>query len=1008
MGPKSWYQRLLKGIEPLTFGIGAVGSVIAGLGIAFALGAESGLVGFAATMVGFVILYLTGIVIQETVRARMREAAFLFRGSAVDADPYDHFFVTPPFGYADGTGLPPFVKRRAMCKLLRGLEARRFVIVRAPRGSGLSRLLYETAKMFKGRVVLVAKGVVVPTEDPLTALMLDPGGFVADEDQVLFIRDLAKRIATGSIGTEMLREWLARHPRVSIVATLAPADRRIIAEAGEEAETELADIEGLAEVVRLQPRLQGRDLAAAEALFPELKRAQLEWLPRHFIATHPLRRRYAQEGEGRELARAIVRAAVDRRRAGITKPASASFLETVGRRYLEGAADESFDSALAWALLPTEQGVALLYEVEKDGVLGYAPDPAVVSLLDPREVGVEPHPIPDFVWDEVIAELTAELKRKPAGRSTVKQLIAVARAARGLGRGDVVQRALGFAAQHGDESQRQTIVQMLASDSPRGSTLESLVTSRVNDGIIHRLRRVGGLVSPAAQRRGSGAADGTRSCLAWIYRRRVIRTIVRLSLLSASDVVAAGVGLAVGLIVRVGLAFGEGDFGTVIAELNDSIALWSAITVFSFALVKLYRQASLRARLGRIVLAMSVLAGIGLVGTLAEGYGLLTGLFAATAGWLTSSWIDYRLRVIYDRVSQSWVMDHALGTRTVLIGSARQAALLKPSLEAQSRPTKVVGYLTLDGSRAGGDCLGSVADLGQIAIEKRIGRVVIADAAMPVGTRLGLADRWHRLGLEVEAVPSLEDVRAGAADFVPGQPLALIKLEPLWQADPGFFTKRALDISLAAFALLLLSPAILLVSVLTLLGSGRIITRSWRHGKGTAVFGMYRFCTTKRAVASPRDPSDVGGGRGEEMTALGAWLSRRGLDEVPQLVNVLLGEMSLVGPRPLRLIDYSKLHDEQLLRYVVAPGVTSAWQVSTRQALTPAELISLDIAYLRKWSILIDLEILVKTARLLIRGRLELPALIDEDDLGPALSSGREHGGAFEAAIGQRRARRRP
>jgi lipopolysaccharide/colanic/teichoic acid biosynthesis glycosyltransferase len=449
------------------------------------------------------------------------------------------------------------------------------------------------------------------------------------------------------------------------------------------------------------------------------------------------------------------------------------------------------------------------------------------------------------------------------------------------------------------------------------------------------------------------------------------------------------------------------DLGELCRAFSGSLGLWSALAVGAFALVKLYRQDSQRARLGRIVLAMSVLAGVGLAASLADGYEPLVVLSAAVAGWVAASWLDYRLRIRYDEVSQAWVVDRVLEARTLLIGSAKQVAIASPALRALSRPTKIVGFLTLGEPSSAPNCLGTTADLGRVAVEECVGRVVIVDTTISPQHRQELADRCHLLGLCVEAVPSIGDVRSGGVELIAGQPLVLLPLPPLWQGDPGFFAKRALDVSLVAIALVLLSPILVAISLATWAMSGRVITRSWRHGLGDTVFGMYRFCTTKRDVGGAGDPSDPDNDHSREPTALGAWLRHRGLDELPQLFNVLLGQMSLVGPRPLPVLDHSRLEGEQLLRYVVVPGVTSPWQVCSRQVLTHAELASLDIAYLCNWSILLDLEILVKTARLMVRGRSELPRLVDGSDLGTETSAGRESSEGVEHEVGKRRSKKR-
>jgi lipopolysaccharide/colanic/teichoic acid biosynthesis glycosyltransferase len=99
----------------------------------------------------------------------------------------------------------------------------------------------------------------------------------------------------------------------------------------------------------------------------------------------------------------------------------------------------------------------------------------------------------------------------------------------------------------------------------------------------------------------------------------------------------------------------------------------------------------------------------------------------------------------------------------------------------------------------------------------------------------------------------------------------------------------------------------------------------------------------------------------DRITRLGKWLRRFRLDELPQLVNVLRGEMSLVGPRPLPERDFQRLEDWHKKRYLVLPGITGLWQVSGRSELDFNDLVRLDFLYLERWSVFLDLSILVKT-----------------------------------------------
>ena len=131
-----------------------------------------------------------------------------------------------------------------------------------------------------------------------------------------------------------------------------------------------------------------------------------------------------------------------------------------------------------------------------------------------------------------------------------------------------------------------------------------------------------------------------------------------------------------------------------------------------------------------------------------------------------------------------------------------------------------------------------------------------------------------------------------------------------------------------------------------------------RHGAGTG------FCRqTRPAARSSRSRDDP------RITRVGRVLRRLSLDEIPQLLNVLRGDMSLVGPRPLPVSDYAKLAPSQRRRSLVLPGVTGLWQISGRADLGVEELIALDFYYVERWSIWLDAVILLKTIPAVIRGR---------------------------------------
>ncbi|NJK55338.1 MAG: sugar transferase [Pleurocapsa sp. SU_5_0] len=105
------------------------------------------------------------------------------------------------------------------------------------------------------------------------------------------------------------------------------------------------------------------------------------------------------------------------------------------------------------------------------------------------------------------------------------------------------------------------------------------------------------------------------------------------------------------------------------------------------------------------------------------------------------------------------------------------------------------------------------------------------------------------------------------------------------------------------------------------------------------------------------------------ITKIGKFLRRHSLDELPQLINVLRGEMSLVGPRPLPLRDVARLSSSQLLRHEVLPGITGLWQVSGRSSTDSEEVFNLDFVYIQNWSLILDLQILLRTVQTVLNSK---------------------------------------
>jgi lipopolysaccharide/colanic/teichoic acid biosynthesis glycosyltransferase len=179
--------------------------------------------------------------------------------------------------------------------------------------------------------------------------------------------------------------------------------------------------------------------------------------------------------------------------------------------------------------------------------------------------------------------------------------------------------------------------------------------------------------------------------------------------------------------------------------------------------------------------------------------------------------------------------------------------------------------------------------------------------------------------------------------------------------------KRLGDVLITLVLLVLLSPVMILAALLTRLsGKGTIFFAQERGGKDGAAFTLLKF-RTMRAGRQP-DPKELVPLDHPEITRLGRWLRRTKIDELPQLFNVLKGEMSLVGPRPTLPDQVEAYDDFRRQRLLLRPGITGLAQVNGSVTLSWDQRILYDIAYVRRCSLLTDLGILLKTARVICHG----------------------------------------
>ncbi len=316
--------------------------------------------------------------------------------------------------------------------------------------------------------------------------------------------------------------------------------------------------------------------------------------------------------------------------------------------------------------------------------------------------------------------------------------------------------------------------------------------------------------------------------------------------------------------------------------------------------------------------------------------------------------------------------------RTVLIiGAGLVGRRVGSYLEQHpSNGRKVCGFLD-DVRPLGNGVIGRVGELAQLARKGFVDEIILA------GTYDRELTTWvfheaRRLRLDVEVVPESfgYDPERDDVENIDGLPVICIHAERLPAA--GLVLKRVGDILGAGLALLLLSPLLGVIAALIKLDSrGSVLYCAQRAGRKGQLFRCHKFRTmvsnADALKTSLRENNERSGPffkiTGDpRVTRVGRVLRRYSLDELPQLLNVLKGDMSLVGPRPHPLDDVAGYELEHLARLDVTPGITGLWQVTARRDPSFQRGMELDREYIRKWSLGLDARILLKTVSAVLQG----------------------------------------
>ena len=323
------------------------------------------------------------------------------------------------------------------------------------------------------------------------------------------------------------------------------------------------------------------------------------------------------------------------------------------------------------------------------------------------------------------------------------------------------------------------------------------------------------------------------------------------------------------------------------------------------------------------------------------------------------------------------VRAHARGRgvrRVLIIGAGALGQEAAAALESDDG-RKLVGFLD-DNEPRGGSILARLSDLSRIARSEFVDEIIVAfPGKSELKQRLIREARRGRLAVSI--VPDYLDCESRTLEFdcLGGLPLLTLHED---QRVLALYSKRVVDVVLSSVGLLITAPLIALIALAIKLDSrGPVFYRAPRAGRKGESFACCKFRTmvvnadgwkerlrknneregpTFKIAADPR------------VTRVGRFLRRYSLDELPQLCNVLRGEMSLVGPRPHTLDGFQRYHLDHLRRLDVTPGITGLWQVTARRDPSFQRNMALDVEYIEKWDFWMDLRILCRTVPAVLSG----------------------------------------
>ncbi len=460
-------------------------------------------------------------------------------------------------------------------------------------------------------------------------------------------------------------------------------------------------------------------------------------------------------------------------------------------------------------------------------------------------------------------------------------------------------------------------------------------------------------------------AEDVRSARPYLLGKSGLRTFARRAISIAALGVIDLAGLTIGLYLALALRAWIRDPKPILWNLLwNQESNWLPFLILLLPLVfwraRLYGPRELREGAGRIFPSVVLVAVLALAFALGTDQHFTTfGLYPVAALFVAA--LISLFRGSYEAATGSLLRSLGVRRRVLLVGDAEQVEHLRSTLGASRGG---IDYEFAGGMQPGASLQAALAG-------EELDELVVADAGLTESDLLEIVELAHRRRIKVRVAPSTTQLLLERGEYVPGQAVPLFELRPPILAGADWALKRTFDVAVSGAVLIAGFPLwVVVAAAIKATSRGPVLYSDERVGLGEQPFRMLKLRTMVLGAADDQaalEAANEASGalfkirRDPRVTPVGRVLRRFSIDEVPNMINVLRGEMSLVGPRPLPLRDHARLEPWHRRRSNVLPGMTGLWQIAGRSDLSFDDLVRLDFYYLENWSLWLDITILIKT-----------------------------------------------